>query len=132
MKRDMELIREIMLKLEAWPMEMGDAVVMTPELMLSEIPGRDLAEINHHMDLVYAEGFIDDGRSRSSGPMFGFLFFGLTMAGHDFLDTVRSPEVWRRTKAGASEIGSVSVQLLLELGKGYAKELARELGLPVA
>jgi hypothetical protein len=31
MKRDMDLIREIMLQLEAWPMEMGDAVMMIPE-----------------------------------------------------------------------------------------------------
>ena len=131
MKRDMELIREIMLKLEAWPMNMGDGVVMTPEDMRAEIPGHDLAEINHHMDLIHEAGFIDDGGPRASGPMFGFLFMGLTMKGHDFLDTVRSPEVWRRTKAGAAKVGSVGLQLLLELGKGYAKEVARELGLPL-
>src|SRR5665213_3669020 len=103
MKRDMELIREIMLALEAWPMAMGDAISMTPELMQTKIPDREPAEINHHMDLIHAAGFVDNGGHPSSGPMFGFLFMGLTMAGHDFLDTVRSPEVWRRTKAGAEK-----------------------------
>jgi hypothetical protein len=43
MKRDMDLIREIMLKLEAWPMEMGDAVVMTPDDLQPELPNYDLA-----------------------------------------------------------------------------------------
>ncbi|MDY7526216.1 DUF2513 domain-containing protein [Sphingomonas sp. 10B4] len=61
MKRDMELIREIMLQLEVWPMEMGDAISMTPEAMQAEIPDRDLAEINHHMDLIRSAGFIDTG-----------------------------------------------------------------------
>jgi hypothetical protein len=98
MRRDMELIREILLTLEEWPMAMGDAVSMTPELMQEKLPSRDLAEINHHMDLISSAGFIDSGGS-GGGPMFGFIFMGLTMEGHDFLDTVRSPEVWRRTKA---------------------------------
>ena len=126
MKRDMDLIREIMLKLEAWPMEMGDAVVMTPDELQPELPNYDLAQINHHMDLIHGSGFIDDGGSGSSQPMFGFVFMGLTTAGHDFLDTVRSPEVWRKTKEGASKAGTVGLQLLLEIAKAYAKQIAQE------
>ena len=126
MKRDMELIREIMLALEAWPMEMGDAISMTPELMQTKIPDRGLAEINHHMDLIHSTGFIDNGGHPSSGPMFGFLFMGLTMSGHDFLDTVRSPEVWRRTKAGAEKVGGMGLSLVVELAKAYGKQVMTE------
>ncbi len=131
MRRDMELIRDIMLNLEALPMKMGEAISMTPERMQEKIPNRDLAEINHHMDLIHSAGFIDNGGNPSSGPMFGFVFMGLTMSGHDFVDTMRSPEVWRRTKAGAAKVGSFSLQLLLDLGKGYAKEIAKGMGLPI-
>jgi hypothetical protein len=127
MKRDMELIREIMLKLEAWPMNMGDAVVMTPQDMRAEIPGHDLAEINHHMDLIHEAGFIDDGGPRASGPMFGFLFMGLSMNGHDFLDSVRSPDVWKRTQSVAAKVGTVSLSILVEIAKAEAKKM---LGLP--
>jgi hypothetical protein len=126
MKRDMELIREIMLALEAWPMEMGDAISMTPELMQTKIQGRELTEINHHMDLIRAACFVDNGGPPSSGPMFGFLFMGLTMAGHDFLDPVRSPEVWRRTKAGAEKVGGMGLSLFVELAKAYGKQLITE------
>lgn len=125
MKRDMELIREIMLTLEAWPMEMGDAISMTPELMQAQIPNRELAEINHHMDVIHSTGFIDDGGS-SSRPVFGFIFMGLTMEGHDFLDSVRSPEVWRRTKAGAEKVGGMSLSVIVELAKAYGKQVITE------
>ncbi|MEB0283819.1 DUF2513 domain-containing protein [Sphingomonas sp. 10B4] len=126
MKRDMELIREIMLQLEVWPMEMGDAISMTPEAMQAEIPDRDLAEINHHMDLIRSAGFIDTGGAGSSGPMFGFIFMGLTMSGHDFLDSVRSPEVWRRTKAGAEKVGGVGLSVIVEMAKAYGKQVITE------
>src|SRR5580704_9853113 len=105
MRRDMGLIREIMFKLEAWPMGMGDAIMMTPEALHVEFPDRDLAAINHHMDLIHKAGFIDDGGNPSAGPMFGFLFMRITMSGHDFLDTVRSPEVWKRAQGVAAKVG---------------------------
>ena len=31
MKRDMDLIRELLLKLEAWPLGLGDVVTISPE-----------------------------------------------------------------------------------------------------
>ncbi len=127
MRRDMGLIREIMFKLEAWPMGMGDALVMTPEDMQAEFPERGLAEINHHMDLIHSAGFIDDGGHPSSGPMFGFLFMGLTMRGHDFIDSVRSPDVWTRTQGVAAKVGTVSLSILIEIAKAEAKKM---LGLP--
>jgi hypothetical protein len=127
MRRDMALIREIMFKLEAWPMDMGDALVMTPEVLQAGIPDRDLAEINHHMDLIHAAGFIDDGGHPESGPMFGFVFMGLTMSGHDFLDTVRSPDVWKRTQSVAAKVGTVSLAIFVEIAKAEVKKM---LGLP--
>jgi hypothetical protein len=95
--------------------------------MRAEIPGHDLAEINHHMDLIHEAGFIDDGGPRASGPMFGFLFMGLSMNGHDFLDSVRSPDVWKRTQSVAAKVGTVSLSILVEIAKAEAKKM---LGLP--
>jgi hypothetical protein len=124
MKRDMDLIRELLLKLEAYQLEMGDAVTMTPESPSLAVPGYDAVQINHHMDLIHEAGFINDGGC--SQPMLGFIFCGLTWKGHEFLDTVRDPEVWRRTNEGAKKIGSASIDLLFTLCKAYAKELLQE------
>lgn len=39
----------------------------------------------------------------------------LSWAGHEYLDTIRSPEVWRKTKGIASKIGSVSLSAMSQI-----------------
>lgn len=57
----------------------------------------------------------------------------LTWNGHEFLDTIRDAEVWKRTKAGAEKAGNASVSFLWELAKAYGKNLASErLGITLA
>ena len=132
MKRDMGLVREMLLQLEAWPMDLGDAVVITPEDLVPVLPGHTVTEINYHMDLIREAGFINTGGGQG-GPMLGFIYCGLTWSGHEFLDTVRSPEVWRRTKEAVGKVGGVSIAVLVEIakatGKAYIKEhLGLDLG----
>lgn len=55
-------------------------------------------------------------------PMVGIGFRRLSWTGHEFLDSVRSPEVWARTKAGALAAGGFTVQLLADLAKGFIKK----------
>ena len=50
----------------------------------------------------------------------------LTWEGCEFLDTVRSPEVWRRSKEAAGKVGSVSISVLAELAKGIAKSMLKD------
>jgi len=57
-----------------------------------------------------------------------FLFRRLTMEGHDFLDTVRDPEIWRRTKQGATKAGGWTIGLLAEFGRAVLKQKAKEYG----
>ena len=124
MRRDMELIRELLFRLEAYPLGMGDAVTITPESPAMAVPDYDAVQINYHMDLIHEAGFINDGNC--SQPMLGFIFCGLTWKGHEFVDTLRSPEIWRKTKEGASKLGSVGFDVILSMGKAYAKQFAQE------
>jgi hypothetical protein len=50
----------------------------------------------------------------------------LTYRGHEFLDTVRDGEVWRRTKAGAEKAGVAGLGMLLDLGKAISKQMLKE------
>ena len=124
MKRDMDLIRELLLQLEAWPMGLGDAVTMTPDDLAPGNPDYDTNQINYHMDLIRDAGFINDGGG--SQPILGFTYCGLTWDGHEFLDSIRSPEIWRRTKAAAGRVGGVSFSILGEIAKATAKSLLKE------
>ena len=125
MTRDMDLIREILLKLEAWPLEAGQVFIIEPTDLVTVIPDYDVAQISYHMNLISAAGFINDGDG-TSGPMLGFLFCGLTWRGHDFLDSVRDPAIWKATKEGASKAGGFSLDLLGALAKGLLKKKIEE------
>lgn len=120
MKRDMDLVREILLRLEEMPMELGDALVVTPADLAKVISEYDITQINYHMELVHAAGFINDGGS--SGPAFGFIFCGLSWNGHEFLDSIRDPAIWKATKEEATKVGGFSVDLLGALAKGLIKK----------
>jgi hypothetical protein len=50
----------------------------------------------------------------------------LTMAGHEYLDTIRDEEVWRRTKEGARVVGSFSLDTLGALARGLLREKIRK------
>ena len=55
------------------------------------------------------------------------LFDRLSWAGHDFVDSVRSAEVWAKTKKGAEAAGGFTVDLLKDLAKGFIKRQVEEL-----
>ncbi|KVQ69935.1 DUF2513 domain-containing protein [Burkholderia territorii] len=116
MKRDMDLIRELMLKLEALPMRMGGIVVIAPDAEEIRVDGYSPEEVFYHLGLIKEASLIN---SAGSGRMGRIQFAGLTWAGHDFLDSVRSPDVWGKTKAVAAAAGGFTVDLLVTTAKTY-------------
>lgn len=118
MKRDMDLIRELLLKLESLPSKMGDVFSITPEDEEVSVEGYTPAQIEYHLSLLREIGFIE---CPGSQPMFGITFSGLTWAGHDYVDAVRDAEVWRKTKQGVEAAGGFTVDILKELATGLIK-----------
>ncbi|HEM8495069.1 hypothetical protein BGV52_29625 [Burkholderia ubonensis] len=116
MKRDMDLIRELMLKLEALPLGSRDVVYIDPDAMA--VDGYDAHQIDYHLQLLEQAGLIDaGGLGGGVGP--GIAFGRLSWAGHDFLDAVRSPDVWDRTTQAATAAGGFTVELLMFAAKTY-------------
>ncbi|MCZ8308668.1 MAG: DUF2513 domain-containing protein [Microcystis sp. LE19-98.1E] len=124
MKRDMELIRLILLDVEA---QGGPNV--GEQTFTVEIPGRSNDEVQYHLWLLHEAGLIDayvignqlvQPRNRVSPRR-------LTWAGHDFLDSVRDPEVWKKTRDGALLAGGWTFDLVKDLAKGLAKKKIEEL-----
>jgi hypothetical protein len=119
----MDLVRELLLKLEAWQMEMGDVFLIPPDDPGLAVSGSDPAQIEYHLSLLRAERLID---CPGSQPMLGITFAGLTWKGHDFLDSIRDPEIWHTTKEGARRAGGFSLDLLSALAKGLIKNKIEE------
>ncbi|KVR84404.1 DUF2513 domain-containing protein [Burkholderia vietnamiensis] len=121
MKRDLDLIRELMLKLEALPVPLTEFKVIDGNAAAVQVEGYSAEQIDYHLLLLEQAGFIHGGGLENFGMRFGpgIGFQSLTWAGHDFLDTMRSPDVWDRTKQAASAAGGFTVELLMFAAKSY-------------
>ncbi|WP_374347880.1 DUF2513 domain-containing protein [Chitinimonas sp.] len=119
MKRDMDLVRNLLLKLEDMPVRPGGVVLLDPAELVLQIDGATQEEIQYHLRLMREARFIDNG---GTNPLIGISFRALTWEGHDFLDSVRDPDVWAKTKSGAMAAGGFTMDLLKEIAKGFIKK----------
>ncbi len=128
MRRDMDLIREVMLKLEVLPLQTGASQVISPRDKRVAVEGYSFQEMEYHLDQIRQARFVEAG---SGKPPNGITFRSLTPKGHDFIDSVREPAVWTATKAQAEKVGGWTVSILVEFAKGYLKAKAAEHGFPI-
>jgi hypothetical protein len=120
MKRDMDLVRGLLLRLEALPVRRGGVVKIPPDDEAIAVDGYDVDQIDYHLSQIIRAGWIDEGGG--ARPMIGIGFRCLTPAGHDFLDSVRDPETWSRTKKAAAGAGGFTLDLLKDLAKGLIRK----------
>lgn len=125
MKRDMDLVREILLAIEKCP----EPVVWG----YLEVEGFEPGPINAHLHLLNEAGYIRAAAAQDANTSYGYMMqdSSLTWAGYEFLDTIRDTEIWRLTKTGAEKVGVWGISMLVELAKGYARQKAIGLGLPL-
>lgn len=119
MRRDDELIRRLMLRLEDMP-----PGITTLGGELSDVEP-DSAKLAEHLQLLIDHNFIE-GRN-SGGLMPGadaFVVVRITAGGHDFINALRNDTVWRKTKDKVASVGgSVSLGTLTEVASAVAKGL---------
>ena len=123
MKRDMDLIRALLLKLESLQIRPGDIVTITPDDEQIAIDGFDVDQIDYHLSLIREAELIEDLESQ---PMIGICYRRLSWQGHDFLNSVRDPKIWEKTKNGAEAAGGFTVDLMKDLAKGFVKKQIEE------
>ena len=129
-KRDLDYIRELLLKIED-----GTKVFETiddetaPHLGMGPtgLSRQDGEKLVEHLGLIEDAGFVE--MQRSSGAIY---VQRMTWVGHDFLDSVRDPEIWKKTKDGATAAGGFTVELLRDLAKGLIKtQIKKHTGIDV-
>lgn len=95
MKRDMDLIRNILLFAE----ENCDGYSYIGLYDSDLFQSHDRITIDGHIDLATKRGFIDANHASN-----GWAIRGLTWDGHEFLDNSRTPEVWNAAKESAGHL----------------------------
>ncbi len=115
MNRDMDLVRQILLHVEGDPNL--DGTHWMPFNKASDFPDHTLKEIQYHADLLIESGMLN-GNAGGDVPMVS----RLTWDGHEFLDSIRSPEIWEQVKERLSGLGTVSLALVWELAKAEIRK----------
>lgn len=107
MKRDMDLIRAILLVVESYPSGFAPKI---------EIPGYTQEEINYHAFLLGEAGLArvcDMTNHDSTSPE--AIITQLTWAGHEFLDSARENQIWNQAKDLINKVGGASIQIWVSL-----------------
>lgn len=116
MKRDLDLIRNMLLLIEAhdkpYSMSSNDFQNLNP----------DVNVIDYHLYLLADSGYIDYMDVKTIGHFYPQIRVNwMTSSGCDYLDAVRSASIWKTTKNKLSEIGG---QASLDVVKTVAEHLA--------
>lgn len=122
MTRDMDVIRTLLLRLEARYKGIGTLIFSHGDEELA-IEGGDPLAVTYNLGLLVEAGFVK-GRVTATGD---FMMEGMTWSGHDFLDSVRDEEIWRRTKEGVSLAGGFTFDLVKALAKGFLRKKVESL-----
>lgn len=105
MKRDFDLVRDILLSIEDGKDANGHG------FMRLNIPGRSQEEVSYHVGLLYEAGLVD---AANSSALDGYEWQpkGLTWRGREFLDSARDENAWEQAKKELKKIGNFSFEVL--------------------
>ena len=121
MKRNMDLVRDVLLAIEDHPtLANGSQMLVIDGSEKLGLQDHSLEEIHYHVDMLLKKGLI-------AGEInLLYVISGLTWDGHDFLDSIRDPVIWQETKEGVKKAGGFSLELLGDLAKGLIKKKIEE------
>lgn len=125
MKRDMDLVRELLLGIEA-DTRLDGTRWFQPDtqdnLGVIGISGHSREEVAYHLVILIEAGYVR-GTLTMEMPQIS----KLTWAGHEFLDDIKDPGIWSKTKERLKGLPSVGVSVIAEIAKA---EIKKHLGLP--
>ena len=125
MKLDMELARTILLKIEADPSFNGSPQNRSTNATRLGITGHDDAEVTYHLVQLIEASLLDGNvKMAAIGEV---VVSKLTWSGHQFLNDIRDPDIWSKTRERAKSVSGIGFQFLWEIAKA---EIKVKLGLP--
>jgi hypothetical protein len=104
MKRDMDLVRTLLLEVEKHPAGFAPGEM--------KIEGYTSEQIGYHAHIMGQAGLvkaIDTTHMGSPGPE--AVISSLTWQGHEFLDAAREPTRWQQAKDVVAKAGDASIQV---------------------
>jgi Hypothetical protein (DUF2513) len=122
MKRDLDLVRDILLAIERDEKMDGLHwfIFDGPEdLGIGNCP---VEKLSYTIGLMAQAGFLKTAAGSTLMPAIS----GLTWERHDFLGAIRDDKIWAKTKQGALAAGGFTFDLLKDLAEGFIKKQIEE------
>lgn len=114
MKRDKDLIREILLQIENYGEPRGWLEI--------EVDGYSPEEVSYHVELLSQAGYIQAKDLSNNTKGHNWKPVTLPWEGHNFLDAARDESIWKKAKEELGEkFQSVTLPILKELLLGYLR-----------
>jgi hypothetical protein len=123
MKRDMELVRDILIQIEGNPILDGLRWVHFDKAEEVCTTGNSYKEVAYHLTLLVEAGLVKGKSGIEEMPV----VTKLTWQGHEFIDNIRDKDIWHRTKERIKGLPTVAMSVIVEVAKA---EIKAKLGLP--
>lgn len=130
MKRDMDLVRLILLEIEAQ--------YKSTAIYNLQIDGYDIETIAYHCKILHEAGLISAYKAQyADNRLYSFGVGSLTWEGNDYLDKVRDNSVWRKTKDVITKKGlplifdtikTISTAIVTAAAEGVANSIIKNGG----
>jgi hypothetical protein len=121
MKRNMEIIKDILLDIEEFHKGKPINLHAGPDDPYTN------EEFIYHIKLMIDFGLIDADVHSYMGGHQTATIKGITWAGHDFLDSARNPDVWNQANKEAESKGSKLNDLPIEIVKALLIEASKKI-----
>jgi hypothetical protein len=120
-KRDMDVIRELLLEIEGGR-KTYELLDRASADALGVARKEDLSDERVHQICLYL-GMLENAKFIELQKMGGGVWWvkEISWAGHDFIDSVRDPEIWKGAKGIAARAGGFTAGLLAAAAKGLIK-----------
>lgn len=114
MRRDNDLIRKLMMDMEADP---------DPLFVFVLEDDAEDERIYFHLRLLADEAMLEE-TGRGGGT------FRMTNKGHDFVQAIRDDTIWSRTKSAIEPVAGASLSMLKDVALGYLRQELEKRGIP--
>lgn len=110
MKLDHDVVRNLLLKIESEADETGLSTNAQKQIAIDLEISESL--LGYTINRVNEANLITGKALFSSNSFYSFSPIQLTFKGHEYLDNIRAPKVWKQSKSVAEKIGSVSLNVM--------------------
>lgn len=85
---------------------------LTVETIFEQLPKYEDNEILYTIEKLKEAGYINAALQFAAGHFIDGAVSSITYSGHEYLDNIREPDVWRKVKAMLKNAGAITLPLI--------------------